>query len=133
MADSSSDYSDTLLGGKMFVSPVIGLAQGALDLTLENLGARRSITGADLANQPTVQLRTAEADAAIAERVAREIVAEIHDAAVLDPVWEELGVTVSVGVSPITRAVSTSRTALVDADTAMYEAKEAGRNCCIVG
>ncbi len=53
------------LGGKMFVSPLMGLAQGALDLTLENLGARRSITGADLGGQPTVHLRVAEADAAI--------------------------------------------------------------------
>ena len=53
------------LGGKMFISPLLGLAQGALDLTLDNLGARRSITGADLGGQPTVHLRVAEADAAI--------------------------------------------------------------------
>ena len=50
-------------GGKMFSAPLLGIARGALDLTLENLGGRRAVTGADLAQQQSVHLRIAEAEA----------------------------------------------------------------------
>jgi 3-hydroxy-9,10-secoandrosta-1,3,5(10)-triene-9,17-dione monooxygenase len=50
-------------GGKMFSGPLLGIARGALDLTLENLGGRRAVTGADLAQQQSVHLRVAEAEA----------------------------------------------------------------------
>jgi 3-hydroxy-9,10-secoandrosta-1,3,5(10)-triene-9,17-dione monooxygenase len=50
-------------GGKMFVSPLMGIVRGALDLTMENLGGRRAVTGADLAAQQSVHLRIAEAEA----------------------------------------------------------------------
>ena len=50
-------------GGKMFSAPLLGIARGALDLTLENMGARRAVTGADLAQTQSVHLRIAEAEA----------------------------------------------------------------------
>jgi 3-hydroxy-9,10-secoandrosta-1,3,5(10)-triene-9,17-dione monooxygenase len=53
------------LGGKVFVGPLIGIARGALDLTLEDLGGRRSAAGVALSAQSSVQMRVAEADAEI--------------------------------------------------------------------
>jgi 3-hydroxy-9,10-secoandrosta-1,3,5(10)-triene-9,17-dione monooxygenase len=53
------------IGGKMFVSPLIGIARGALELTMDNLGGRRAVTGADLGAQQSVHLRVAEAEAEI--------------------------------------------------------------------
>jgi 3-hydroxy-9,10-secoandrosta-1,3,5(10)-triene-9,17-dione monooxygenase len=53
------------LGGKMFLGPLLGIARGALDIMVEDLGPRRSVTGATLSEQPTVQVRVAEADAEI--------------------------------------------------------------------
>ena len=50
-------------GGKMFSAPLLGIARGALDLTLENLGARRAVTGADLGQTQSVHIRVAEAEA----------------------------------------------------------------------
>jgi alkylation response protein AidB-like acyl-CoA dehydrogenase len=50
-------------GGKMFSAPLLGIARGALDLTLDNLGGRRAVTGADLAQQQSVHMRLAEAEA----------------------------------------------------------------------
>jgi 3-hydroxy-9,10-secoandrosta-1,3,5(10)-triene-9,17-dione monooxygenase len=50
-------------GGKMFSAPLLGIARGALDLTLDNLGARRAVTGADLSQTQSVHMRVAEAAA----------------------------------------------------------------------
>jgi 3-hydroxy-9,10-secoandrosta-1,3,5(10)-triene-9,17-dione monooxygenase len=53
------------LFGKGIVAPAVGIARGALDLTLERLGGQRLQSGARLADEPTAQLRIGEAAAEI--------------------------------------------------------------------
>lgn len=69
-----------------------------------------------------------EADAEIAEQVAHEIVDEIQASPLADARSAELRVTASIGVTTFSQTASSRRAVLVDADLAMYHAKESGRN-----
>ncbi len=53
------------IGGKVFSSPAIGIARGALELVERDLESRVATGGIRLAEQPTVQLRIAESGAEI--------------------------------------------------------------------
>jgi 3-hydroxy-9,10-secoandrosta-1,3,5(10)-triene-9,17-dione monooxygenase len=53
------------VGGKLFTAPAIGIARGALEMVEEEIGARTSVGGAKLWEQPAVHLRIAEAGAEI--------------------------------------------------------------------
>ncbi len=50
---------------KMFSSVAIGIARGALDLTIEDVKARRSVGGVALVDLPTAQIRIAESSAEV--------------------------------------------------------------------
>lgn len=50
---------------KMFSSVAIGIARGALELTIEDVKARRSVGGVALVDLPTAQIRIAESSAEI--------------------------------------------------------------------
>ncbi len=53
------------LFGKGIVAPAVGIARGALALTVERLGAQHMQSGSRLAEEPTAQLRVGEAAAEI--------------------------------------------------------------------
>lgn len=74
------------IGNKIFSAPAIGIALGGLEAIEEDLGARVSVGGLRLAEQPTVHIRIGEASAEIeAARVLLERdCAEAMDAAVAD-------------------------------------------------
>jgi diguanylate cyclase (GGDEF)-like protein/PAS domain S-box-containing protein len=69
-----------------------------------------------------------ESDGETAERVAGEIVTELRDSSIGSGDQFGVPVTASVGVATFTPEITTSRAILVDADIAMYRAKESGRN-----
>ena len=69
-----------------------------------------------------------EADAASAESVAATLVTDIHDHAVATGGPVPRQVTASIGVTVFETGIESAAEALVDADTAMYEAKQAGRD-----
>lgn len=50
---------------KMFSSVAIGIARGALELTIEDVKARRSVGGVALVDLPTAQIRIAESSAEV--------------------------------------------------------------------
>ena len=53
------------LGTKVFASPALGIAKGALALLEKELGVRNTVGNAPMAELPTVQIRIAEAGAEI--------------------------------------------------------------------
>ena len=63
-----------------------------------------------------------------AEAVAAKLVRAVREQATVAGAPRSLRVTTSVGVAPFTGESCTGEEMLVDADVAMYEAKEAGRN-----
>ncbi len=68
-----------------------------------------------------------DANADVAQHVAEEIVADIHRNAVVEHRQTSRHVTASVGVTMFTQGQLNAESVLVDADLAMYDAKEAGR------
>jgi diguanylate cyclase (GGDEF)-like protein/PAS domain S-box-containing protein len=69
-----------------------------------------------------------DANAEVAQHVAEQIVADIHANAVVDQGQASRHVTASIGVTMFTQGQINSEGVLVDADLAMYDAKEAGRD-----
>ncbi len=69
----------------------------------------------------------AEADLGSAEAVAEQLVADIHEHAIVSAGQVPRHVTASVGVTTFQQGLASAEEALVSADLAMYEAKEAGR------
>jgi diguanylate cyclase (GGDEF)-like protein/PAS domain S-box-containing protein len=69
-----------------------------------------------------------DANAEVAQHVAEQIVADIHSKAVVEQGQASRRVTASVGVTMFTQGQVNSEAVLVDADLAMYDAKEAGRD-----
>jgi diguanylate cyclase (GGDEF)-like protein/PAS domain S-box-containing protein len=69
-----------------------------------------------------------DANAEVAQHVAEQIVADIHQNAVVDHGQTSRHVTASVGVTMFTQGQVNAEGVLVDADLAMYDAKEAGRD-----
>jgi diguanylate cyclase (GGDEF)-like protein/PAS domain S-box-containing protein len=69
-----------------------------------------------------------DANAEVARHVAEQIVADIHANAVIEQGQSIRHVTASVGVTLFTQGQVNSESVLVDADLAMYDAKEAGRD-----
>ena len=69
-----------------------------------------------------------EADAQAAESVAAKIVKDVRENAVLLDGRKAGRVTASVGVTLFEQGKSSAEEALVNADLAMYDAKEAGRD-----
>jgi diguanylate cyclase (GGDEF)-like protein/PAS domain S-box-containing protein len=69
-----------------------------------------------------------DANAEVAQHVAEQIVADIHQNAVIEQGQSTRHVTASVGVTMFTQGQVNSEGVLVDADLAMYDAKEAGRD-----
>jgi diguanylate cyclase (GGDEF)-like protein/PAS domain S-box-containing protein len=69
-----------------------------------------------------------DANAEVAQHVAEQIVADIHDNALVQHGASGRHVTASVGVTLFTQGQLNSESVLVDADLAMYDAKEAGRD-----
>ena len=69
-----------------------------------------------------------EIDAGTARRVAERLRARIEEARVSLPDGTELGVSVSIGIATATSAEETADKLIERADTALYAAKEAGRN-----
>ena len=51
------------VGGKAFSGPAVGLARGALELVENDFESRIAVTGAKLADQPTVHVKLAESGA----------------------------------------------------------------------
>ena len=51
------------VGGKAFSGPAVGIARGALDIVEGDFESRVAVTGAKLAEQPTVHVRLAESGA----------------------------------------------------------------------
>ncbi len=73
-----------------------------------------------------------EADEAAAEQVAAKIVKDIRENAVLLDGRKPGRVTASVGITLFTQSMSGAEEALVNADLAMYDAKEAGRDRAVL-
>jgi diguanylate cyclase (GGDEF)-like protein len=69
-----------------------------------------------------------EANEAAAQRVAEAIVADLHESPLPISGQRPLHVSASVGVTVFQRGLSAGEDALVNADLAMYDAKEAGRD-----
>ncbi len=69
-----------------------------------------------------------DANAEVAQHVAEQIVADIHANAVVEQGQTSRHVTASIGVTMFTQGQDNSEAVLVDADLAMYDAKEAGRD-----
>jgi diguanylate cyclase (GGDEF)-like protein/PAS domain S-box-containing protein len=69
-----------------------------------------------------------DANAEVAQHVAEQIVADIHQNAVIEQGQSKRHVTVSIGVTMFTQGQLNAEGVLVDADLAMYDAKEAGRD-----
>lgn len=69
-----------------------------------------------------------DANAEMAQHVAEDIVADIQRNAVLEHGQSSRHVTASVGVTMFTQGQLNAEGVLVDADLAMYDAKEAGRD-----
>jgi diguanylate cyclase (GGDEF)-like protein/PAS domain S-box-containing protein len=68
-----------------------------------------------------------EATLTAAEEVASQLVADIHEHAVLSGGQLPRHITASIGVTTFHQGLASGEEALVNADIAMYEAKEAGR------
>jgi len=69
-----------------------------------------------------------DANAEVAQHVAEQIVADIHSNALIEQGQSTRHVTASVGVTMFTQGQVNAESVLVDADLAMYDAKEAGRD-----
>jgi diguanylate cyclase (GGDEF)-like protein/PAS domain S-box-containing protein len=69
-----------------------------------------------------------DANEEMAAHVAREIVSDVQRGAVVDHGQARRHVTASVGVTLFTQGAINAESVLVDADLAMYDAKEAGRD-----
>ncbi len=69
-----------------------------------------------------------DANAEVAQHVAEQIVADIHSNAIVEHGQTSRHVTASIGVTMFTQGQLNSEGVLVDADLAMYDAKEAGRD-----
>jgi diguanylate cyclase (GGDEF)-like protein/PAS domain S-box-containing protein len=69
-----------------------------------------------------------DSSAEVAQHVAEQIVADIHQNAVIEQGQSIRHVTASVGVTMFTQGQANAESVLVDADLAMYDAKEAGRD-----
>src|SRR5579863_5601744 len=69
-----------------------------------------------------------DANAEVAEHVAEQVVADIQQNAFVDHAQTTRRVTVSIGVTLFTQDQVNAESVLVDADLAMYDAKEAGRD-----
>ena len=69
-----------------------------------------------------------EADLEAAEAVARQLVTDVHDHAIVSGGQMPRHVTASIGVTTFHQGLAGGEEALVNADLAMYEAKETGRD-----
>lgn len=69
-----------------------------------------------------------DANSEMAQHVAEQIVADIHKNAVVEQGQSVRHVTASIGVTMFAQGQVNAETVLVDADLAMYDAKEAGRD-----
>ncbi len=69
-----------------------------------------------------------DANIEMAQRVAEQIVADVHERAVVEQKQARRHITASIGVTTFRQPMLNAEAVLVDADLAMYDAKEAGRD-----